>query len=73
KFFQGITIFLYRERTISLETKNTILELFKKQYFSKLKQYDEFNYCTLNSLNVKFDTKENFEENYQGSWFYYFR
>ena len=73
KFFQGITIFLYRERTISLETKNTILELFKKQYFSKLKQFDEFNYCTLNSLNVKFDTKENFEENYQGSWFYYFR
>ena len=73
KFFQGITIFLYREKTISLKTQNTILELFKKQYFSKLKQYDEFNYCTSNSLNVKFDTKENFDKNYQGSWFYYFR
>ncbi|MCW7471875.1 hypothetical protein, partial [Leptospira kanakyensis] len=47
--------------------------LYTKKYFSLLKQYDEFNYLTLENLSIGLDSKENFEKNFKGSWFNYWR
>lgn len=47
--------------------------IIKDKLFNLLKLYDEFNYITLDNLKVEFDSKENFEKNYRGNWFYYYR
>ena len=48
-------------------------EKVQKVYFDLLSGYDEFNYLEKSeSLKVIFDTKENFDKNYNGSWRNYF-
>ncbi|MCX7656793.1 MAG: hypothetical protein N2Z76_09745, partial [Treponemataceae bacterium] len=48
-------------------------KIIKEKLFNLVKLYDEFNYITPDNLKIEFDSKENFEKNYQGSWFYYYR
>ncbi|HOF33905.1 MAG TPA: hypothetical protein PK624_06290 [Spirochaetota bacterium] len=71
KYGSCITVFLYKEKNYSYTNKKDILKQFTELYFPLLKKFDEFNYCKFSDLKVDFDTKENFEKNYQGNWYYY--
>ena len=73
KYGSWITIFLYKEKNSSYTNKKDILKQFTELYFPLLKEFDEFNYCKISDLKVDFDTKENFEKNYQGNWYYYYK
>ena len=42
-------------------------------YYSILKQYDDLNYFTRENISLIFDSKENFDKNYEGNMFYYSR
>lgn len=42
-------------------------------YFAILKPHDEFDYLVQESFTVAFDSKQNFDNNYQGNWFYYYK
>lgn len=46
---------------------------YAKMYFGLLKPYDEFGYISENDFTVAFDSKQNFEENFKGNWFFYDR
>ncbi|MGC8771440.1 MAG: hypothetical protein ACP5Q5_09345 [Brevinematia bacterium] len=48
-------------------------KIIKEKLFNLVKLYDEFNYITPDILKIEFDSKENFEKNYKGNWFYYYR
>jgi hypothetical protein len=42
-------------------------------YFEIAKRHDEFGYLDRAEVAIQVDSKENFETNYSGNWFYYFR
>lgn len=67
----GVNIFFYTEMQIN-EHKNDpeILEI-KDEYFRLIKRYDLFNY--IKESHISFDSKENFDKNYDSNWFYYYR
>ena len=73
KYGSWITIFLYKEKNSSYTNKKDILKQFTELYFPLLKKFDEFNYCKIADLKIDFDTKENFDINYQGNWYYYYK
>ena len=42
-------------------------------YFELLKEYDEFEYFKQDSFLIYLDSKENFDNNYEGDWHYYYK
>lgn len=46
---------------------------YARMYFAILKPHDEFDYLVQESFTVAFDSKQNFDNNYQGNWFYYYK
>jgi hypothetical protein len=46
---------------------------YAKRYFDLLKPHDEFGYLCEQEYAVAFDSKQNFDENFQSNWFYYDR
>lgn len=42
-------------------------------YFEIAKRHDEFGYLSRTEIAIQVDSRENFETNYSGSWFYYFK
>jgi hypothetical protein len=42
-------------------------------YFEIAKRHDEFGYLTRSEIEIQVDSKENFEANYSGNWYYYFK
>ncbi len=45
----------------------------ENSYFELLKEYDEFNYWKRENFTLEIDSKQNFDNNYKSSWFYYDR
>jgi hypothetical protein len=67
--FNSVTYFFFTNS--QLNNNKSKLDTFTKKYFNLVKKYDEFNY--INNIIVELDSKENFDGNYQSSWFYYDR
>ena len=42
-------------------------------YFEIAKRHDEFGYLTRPEIAIQVDSKEKFEANYSGNWYYYFK
>ena len=47
--------------------------LYRSEYFKLVKPYDEFGYMDEADCHLEFDSKENFDNSYGGSWFGYDR
>ena len=71
--FGKVTFFFYTDDQVKLYEQRGMKELYAQRYFELLKPHDEFGYLSLGSYQVFFDSKENFDNNYEGSWFYYYR
>ena len=39
----------------------------------RLKEYDEFNVVKSEEFILRFDSKENFDNNYESNWYYYYK
>ena len=48
-------------------------EEFELAYSKVVAPYDEFGYLAGNPIIPEIDSKENFDKNYNGSWFAYWR
>jgi hypothetical protein len=42
-------------------------------YYEIANPHDEFGYLDRTEIAIMVDSKENFETNYAGDWYYYFR
>ena len=73
EMFSSTVVFYYLETQIKENAINEVSEKIKTDYYKILKKYDELNYYTTENLLIKFDSKENLDENYQGSIFRYSR
>jgi hypothetical protein len=74
KNFQSATIFFYTDKQVENYTNDEVSKKkLKDLYFDLLKKYDEFDYLNCDDFDINFDSKENFDNNYESNWFYYSR
>jgi hypothetical protein len=71
--FSGTTFFFYTDKQVDECSRNGTKENLSKIYFNLLKRYDDFGYFKEDNYSVMLDSKENFDTNYESSWFYYSR
>ena len=71
--FGHVTFMFFTDQQANAKSSNGTLERYANRYFDLLEPFDEFNYLDRSKYVVKFDSKQNLDENYQGNWFYYYR
>ena len=71
--FTLVTFFFYTDAQVKRYAARGKKALYAKMYFKLLKPHDEFGYLDEKEFTVQFDSKENFDKNYESSWFYYYR
>jgi len=69
--YDTATFFFYTDKQIEKYSKNGEKEILIEKYFELLKKYDEFDYLKKEEVSIQFDSKENFDNYYKGSWFNY--
>lgn len=71
--FGHVTIFFFTEAQVKRYETEGKKQEYARIYFEILKPHDEFGYLHRRDFEIDFDSKQNFDENYEGSWFYYYR
>lgn len=69
--FDSLIVFYYLNIDVEINKNNGVNEAVRAQYYQAVKQFDEMNYFTLGNLDMKFDSKENLDENYDGNLYSY--
>ena len=69
--FWNSVVFYYSDFDIAINENKGITAAITNDYYSILKKYDELNYFTKEDIMLKFDSKENFDKNYHGNFYYY--
>ena len=69
--FFGVVIFYLNDKQKTENEKNGISVSIQKDYFSMVKEHDEFNFYK--EKYITFDSKENLDNNYSGNLYYYFK
>ena len=72
-FSKSIVVFYLMEKDLKENEGNGSNDLIKQECYQVVKRYDEFDCFQLDSFPITFDSKENLDNNYEGSLFYYFR
>ena len=72
RFGQHVTFFFYTKAQLKGAQRDGLTINLKQAYFEILRENDELNYFTLANLNAIFDSKENFDKNYDGNWRAYY-
>lgn len=69
--FSFIYVMCFKNNQINL-CENKYKFKIQKTIYQELKKNDLYGFITdYNQVNIKFDSKENFDAKYEGSWFYY--
>jgi len=71
--FDATTVFYYSDSYLAKIDKVNIKDRISEKLFSLLKKKDQFGYCAIEKILIYFDTKENFDNNYQSNWYYYYK
>jgi hypothetical protein len=71
--FEGVTFFLYTDEQVKQYDNSGEKQRWSKMYFEILKDHDEFHYYNEHDFSISFDSKENFDNNYQSNWYYYMK
>ena len=67
------TYFFYTDKQIEDYKADGTTQMMTQQYFEILKKYDEFDYMKPDTYSLTFDSKENFDKNFESNWFWYSR
>ena len=71
--FGKSTLFVFTDKQKSDFKTSDICKDIENSYFVLLKEYEEFNYWKREDFVLEIDSKQNFDDNYKSSWFYYDR
>lgn len=64
--------FFYSNNQIqNIKEKERIERIVIEYIYSSLKKFDSNNKLKKDEINIEFDTKENFDTNYESNWYYY--
>lgn len=72
-FSARTVVFYLRNDDVARNRKNGVSEAIQQECYDRVKSYDEFDYFTPDNFELEFDSKQNVDENYEGSMFYYWR
>jgi hypothetical protein len=67
----GLIVFFYTNDEKNSQDNDKMIDNLQTEYFSLLKPFDDFGY--LNKTWVKKESKEDFDNKYEGNWFYWSR
>lgn len=73
KSFGSVTFFFFATHQIKEFEHSGLREVWTREFSALLGPYDEFGFFELHPPVLALDSKENFEKNYNGRWFNYFR
>lgn len=73
KSFGHTTCFVYTDKGLKNSKNEDIFQSLKYDYYKLLKSNDELELINEQDFSFDFDSKENVDENYEGSLFYYYR
>ena len=73
RYFGSVTFFFFTDSQVKESKARGLFPVYKKEYLKLVKVHDEFGYLNKGCIYVGFDSKENFDTNYRGNWFYYDR
>ena len=73
KCFSGTTFFLYTDEQVKSYENSETKKNWTDKYFDILETYNEFGYFKREKFNILFDSKENFDKNYESNWYYYYK
>jgi len=71
--YDSVTFFFHTEAQVVAAQNSGLLDLYAQAYAHVVAPYDELSYLRKRGINVYFESKENFEKNYQGSWLHYYK
>lgn len=71
--FSATTFFLYTDEQVKQYENSEMRKIWADKYFDLLEHYNEFGYFKREKFNIHFDSKENFDNNYQSNWYYYYK
>ena len=67
------TFFMFTDEKVKEYDKPEIKKIWADKFYEFVKPFDEFNYFKRENIQVYLDSKENFDNNYQGNWYYYYK
>ena len=73
RFSSRATFFLHTDELLKLYENSSIKKEWADKYFEVLNVYNEFGYFKRDTFEIFLDSKENFDKNYEGRWFYYYK
>ncbi len=71
--FTDVVVFFMRDEDILRNSKNGVCANIQSDYFKALKESDEFGLYNPVNFTMRFDSKENLDNNYEGNLYYYFK
>lgn len=69
---EHVTFFFYTDDQVKRAQALGLTEKYAKEYARLVERYDEFGYLKKRGISVAFDSKENFDNNYEGTWHHYY-
>jgi hypothetical protein len=70
--FGRVTFFFYTDEQARRYETEGRKKVYARLYFDLLKPHDEFGYLRGEAFEVRFDSKQNFDEHYESNWYYYY-
>lgn len=71
--FSTTTFFVYTDDQVRQYENSEVRRYWADKYFDLLEPHNEFGYFKRDTFNIYIDSKENFDKNYQGNWYYYYK
>jgi len=71
--FDSVTFFFYTDAQVKQYEAAGLRAAYGQEYSRLVQPHDEFGYLQKRGVSVSFDSKENFDTNYQSNWYYYYK
>jgi hypothetical protein len=68
----GLHFIVFTFKAEQIDSLQPLSSQFQVRFFESLKRHDEFNFLTMDHIAIGFDSKENFDNKFEGSWRRYF-
>jgi len=73
RLFGGVTFFFFTDAQVKKYEAAGLRERYAQEYAPLVEPHDEFGYISKRNVAVYFDSKENFDANYSGNWYHYYK
>jgi hypothetical protein len=73
RLFDRVTFFFYTDAQARQHEAAGLRDSYAREYARLVEPYDEFSYLRRRAVSAYFDSKENFDTNYEGNWYYYYK